>query len=216
MADKENNIDIKNAERANSSKPTASPYARKRFNVRQLTVVGLLAAITVILGITGFGFIRIPPINFTILHIPTLIGALVEGPRVGMIVGTIFGGYSIVQNIMAPNVMSFAFLNPIVSVLPRMLIGPICYYVYRLLPLKSEVIRIVLGLFLGTMMHTIMVMGLIYIIYAEPYAQASNIPVENVLNIVLGVAIFHGPIEALGAVLVGTPIVVALRAKLKK
>lgn len=193
-----------------------SPYGRKRFNVRQLTVVGLLAAITVILGVTGFGFIRIPPINFTILHIPTLIGALVEGPRVGMVVGMIFGGYSIVQNIMAPNVMSFAFLNPIISVLPRMLIGPIAYYVFKTLPLKQNVIRIIIALFIATLMHTIMVMGLIYMIYAEPYAQANNLPVENVLNIVLGVAIVHGPIEALGAVLVGTPIVVALRAKLNK
>lgn len=193
-----------------------SPYGRRRFNARQLTVIGLLAAVTIILGVSGFGLIRIPPINFTILHIPTLIGALVEGPRVGMFIGLIFGGYSLVQNLMAPNIMSFAFINPIVSILPRMFIGPIAYYIFKAIPLKSSVVRIIISLFVTTLLHTIMVMGLIYIIYAEPYAAATGKPLDQVLNIILGVAIFHGSLEAAGAVLIGTPIVVALRAKLNK
>lgn len=196
--------------------PKPASYGRRRLDARQLTVIGLLAAVTIILGISGFGLIRIPPINFTILHIPTLIGALVEGPRVGMFIGLIFGGYSLVQNLMTPNLMSFAFINPIVSVLPRMLIGPIAYYMFKAIPIKSSVVRIVISLFVTTLLHTIMVMGLIYIIYAEPYAIATGKPIDQVLNIILGVAIFHGSLEAAGAVIIGAPIVVALRAKLKK
>ena len=62
---------------------TKPMYAKQRFTVRQMATVGLLSAITVVLGMTGLGFIPIPPINATILHIPTLIGALLEGPRIG-------------------------------------------------------------------------------------------------------------------------------------
>ncbi|WP_238390193.1 ECF transporter S component [Veillonella sp. R32] len=204
------------AKATKGSKPIKNPYAKQRFSLRQLTIIGLLSALTVVLGVTGLGFIPIPPINATILHIPTLIGALLEGPKIGMVIGFIFGCYSLVQNMIQPNIMSFAFLNPLVSVLPRMLIGPISYLVYRYLPFKKALWRVMAAFFVGTMVHTILVMGLIYIIYAEPYAMAQGIPVQNVANIVIGVAIFHGPLEALAAVVVGTPVVMALRAKLKK
>lgn len=193
-----------------------APYAKKRFSLRQIAVVGLLSALTVVLSVTGLGFIPIPPINATILHIPTLIGALVEGPKVGMVIGFVFGAYSMLQNIMAPNIMSFAFLNPLVAVVPRMLIGPAAYVIYKYMPVKRAAIKVAISLFLGTMIHTILVMGMIYLIYAEPYAAAQGIPVSNVLNIIIGVALFHGPLEGLAATAIGTPVVMALRAKLKK
>lgn len=195
---------------------TKPMYAKQRFTVRQMATVGLLSAITVVLGMTGLGFIPIPPINATILHIPTLIGALLEGPRIGSLIGFIFGCYSMAQAFMAPNIMSFVFYNPLVSILPRMLIGPAAYLVFRYLPVKRTVVRVAVALFIGTIVHTVLVMSAIYMLYAEPYAAAKNIPVENVLNIVIGVAVFHGPLEALAATVVGTPVVMAVRAKFKK
>ncbi|MBP6890196.1 MAG: ECF transporter S component [Veillonella sp.] len=195
---------------------TKPMYAKQRFTVRQMATVGLLSAITVVLGMTGLGFIPIPPINATILHIPTLIGALLEGPRIGALIGFIFGCYSMAQAFMAPNIMSFVFYNPLVSILPRMLIGPAAYLVFRYLPIKRTVVRVAAALFIGTIVHTVLVMSAIYLLYAEPYAAAKNIPVENVLNIVIGVAVFHGPLEALAATVVGTPVVMAVRAKFKK
>lgn len=195
---------------------TKPMYAKQRFTVRQMATVGLLSAITVVLGMTGLGFIPIPPINATILHIPTLIGALLEGPRIGSLIGFIFGCYSMAQAFMAPNIMSFVFYNPLVSILPRMLIGPAAYLVFRYLPVKRTVIRVAAALFIGTIVHTVLVMSAIYLLYAEPYAAARNIPVDNVLNIVIGVAVFHGPLEALAATVVGTPVVMAVRAKFKK
>lgn len=195
---------------------TKPMYVKQRFTVRQMATVGLLAAITVVLGMTGLGFIPIPPISATILHIPTLIGALLEGPRIGALIGFIFGCYSMAQAFMAPNIMSFVFYNPLVSILPRMLIGPAAYLVFRYLPVKRTVVRVAAALFIGTIVHTVLVMSAIYLLYAEPYAAAKNIPVENVLNIVIGVAVFHGPLEALAATVVGTPVVMAVRAKFKK
>lgn len=195
---------------------TKPMYAKQRFTVRQMATVGLLSAITVVLGMTGLGFIPIPPINATILHIPTLIGALLEGPRIGALIGFIFGCYSMAQAFMAPNIMSFVFYNPLVSILPRMLIGPAAYLVFRYLPIKRTVVRVAAALFIGTIVHTVLVMSAIYLLYAEPYAAAKNIPVENVLNIVIGVAVFHGPLEALAATVVGTPVVMVVRAKFKK
>ena len=106
---------------------------RKRFNVRKLAIIGVLGAISVVLGMTPLGFIPVGPTRATIMHIPVIIGAIMEGPIVGGLVGLIFGIFSIYQAITAPTPVSFVFLNPIVSVLPRILIGITTYYSYKAL-----------------------------------------------------------------------------------
>jgi len=106
---------------------------KKSFDVRKLTVIGVLGAISVVLGMTPLGFIPIGPTRATVMHIPVIIGAIVEGPIVGALVGLIFGLFSIYQAITAPTPVSFVFLNPLVSVLPRVLIGITSYYTYKAL-----------------------------------------------------------------------------------
>ena len=198
-------------------RPSENPYLKKRrLSLRQLTIIGLLAAVTLVLGMTPFGLIRIPPINATTLHIPTIIAAILEGPRAGVAVGFVFGSYSLFQNMVAPNIMSMFFLNPLVSVLPRMLFGPLAYLVYRLIPLKRDFIRITLSAFIGTLLHTTMVMGAIYFLYKDEYASLKNMPVENVVNIIVGVAISHGTMEAVVAALLVTPVVIVAKKALRK
>jgi uncharacterized membrane protein len=87
-----------------------------KFGTRQITVIGMLSAISIILGSTGFGFIPLPMAKATIMHIPVIIGAIPEGPLVGGAVGFIFGLFSTYQNITNPNILSFAFMNPLVSI----------------------------------------------------------------------------------------------------
>ena len=106
---------------------------KKKLDIRKLTVIGVLGAISVVLGITPLGFIPIGPTRATIMHIPVIIGSIVEGPIVGALVGLIFGLFSIYQAITAPTPVSFVFLNPLVSVLPRVLIGITSYYTYKAL-----------------------------------------------------------------------------------
>ncbi len=82
---------------------------------------------------TPLGFIPVGPTRATIMHIPVIIGAIMEGgPIVGGLIGLIFGLFSIFQAVMNPTPVSFVFLNPIVSILPRVLIGIVSYYIYTL------------------------------------------------------------------------------------
>ena len=101
--------------------------------IRKMTTVGILGGISIVLGMTPLGFIPVGPTRATIMHIPVIIGAIVEGPLVGGLVGLIFGLFSMFQAATNPTPVSFVFLNPVVSVLPRILIGVISYYVYELL-----------------------------------------------------------------------------------
>jgi len=108
-------------------------------SVKKMTIVGVLGGISIILGMTPLGFIPIGPANATIMHIPVIIGAIIEGPIVGGLIGLIFGLFSMFQAMTNPTTpLSFTFLNPIVSVLPRVLIGIVTYYVYKLMGRLEE------------------------------------------------------------------------------
>ena len=101
-----------------------------RQKTRKLVVIGMLSGISIFLGLTGLGFINIPPVKATIMHIPVIIGAIIEGPIVGGLIGLVFGLFSMYQAFTAPMPTSFMFWNPIIALVPRILIGVISYYVY--------------------------------------------------------------------------------------
>jgi len=203
---------------------TTSPVGRKKvkkekksgITIRELTIIGLLAGITIALGVSGYGIIPLGPLNVTTLHVPTLIGAIVEGPKVGAFVGFIFGCYSLWQNITAPNILSPLFINPIISVLPRILFPVLAYLVYLLLWKAPQGPRIIVSAFMGTVFHTIMVMGLIFLLYADMFALKMNLSPDQVLGYILFLSATHGIPEAVFAAVIVTPVAMALRKVLRK
>ena len=60
---------------------------------RTIAITGMLSAIAIVLGLTPLGLIPVPTLagKATIMHIPVIVGAIIEGPIVGMFVGFIFG-----------------------------------------------------------------------------------------------------------------------------
>lgn len=185
-------------------------YSRPMLNVRQLTIVGMLAAVSIILGLTGYGFIPLPFAKATVMHIPVVIGAIVEGPMVGLLVGLMFGLFSIFQNIVAPNILSFAFLNPLVSVLPRVLIGLTAYYCYRL-PVGQDIFRVGLAAAVGSLTNTIGVLGMIYLLYVADFAAARGISTDAALGTIYGIALTNGLAEAAISVIITVPVVLMIR-----
>lgn len=186
-------------------------HARPITRTRQLTVAGMLASISAILGLTGYGFIPLPTIKATIMHIPVIIGAILEGPTVGMMVGLLFGLFSIFQNMTAPNILSFALLNPLVSVVPRILIGLMAYYCYKLVPARNDSFRIGVGAAVGSLTNTAGVMGMIYILYAADFAAARGLDPESVRSVIWGIILANGIPEAIISVLITVPIVIILK-----
>lgn len=186
-------------------------------SIRQLTIAAFLSAITIFLGITGYGFIPLVIMNATILHIPTIIGSLSAGRKVGMIVGFMFGIFSFIRSLQAPsalllfavqyNVIADAFI----CIVPRILIGLIAYELYRHLKTR-EVVRVAVT----TVIHTVLFLGSFTALVGVPYAEAQGIPFMNVINIMLGITAVNGIPEAVVSGLIVTPIVMALqRAGLK-
>lgn len=194
-------------------------------NIRKMVIIAMLSGICLFLGLTGLGFIPLPLFKLTILHLPVIIGAIIEGPIVGGSIGLIFGLFSIYQNITAPTPMSPFFYNPLVSIVPRVLIGVLSYYIYKLIraKLKNAKLSISIAAICGSLVNTIGVLGTIYLIYFKDYAEilmskgtiASN-SVSAVTAALLTVIGTNGIAEALLSALLVTPIVIAIFKMQKK
>ena len=103
--------------------------------IRQMVIAGMLSAIVAVLTFTPIGMIPLPPPlpNATTVHIPVLLAALVEGPVVGLIVGLVFGLCSFIHAWETGAVgLTLFFRNPLVSVLPRLIVPLAAFAVWAL------------------------------------------------------------------------------------
>lgn len=190
-----------------------------KLNVRKMVVIAMLSGISIFLGLTGLGFIPLPLFKLTILHIPVIIGAIIEGPLVGASIGFIFGLFSIYQNITSPSIMSPFFYNPIVSILPRVLIGIVAYYLYKFLreKFKNTKVAITIAAVAGSLTNTIGVLGLIYLFYFKDYAEillskgsVSDVSRSTITIALLSVFGTNGLAEAFLSAIISAPIVIAI------
>ena len=192
-------------------------YIKTRFSVRQMTMVGMLSAISIFLGLTGLGFIPIPPVKATIMHIPVIIGAIVEGPMVGALVGLVFGLFSMYQAFTTPLPTSFIFWNPIIALVPRILIGVVAYYVYTFFKnkIKKQSINIGIAAICATLTNTIGVLGLTYLIYLDKYSATIGIN-KAIAGTTIGmIGVTSGIPEAIVSAIISIPIIITV-LKMKK
>ena len=135
---------------------------------RKIVVTAVLAAITIVLGLLPFGgYIPFAGISITILTIPVIIGAILEGPVVGAGIGLIFGLTSLYQAATAPkSPLDPLFVNPLLSVLPRMLIGPIAWLVWSGLK-KWKLFGLIATGFLGSYTNTVGVLGMLGLLFVK-------------------------------------------------
>jgi uncharacterized membrane protein len=147
---------------------------------RRIAVIGSLGAISVLLGITRWGFIPwFGGVSLTIMHVPVIIGAILEGPVAGLLIGLIFGIFSMLQAAIAPTSPADAwFTNPLLAVLPRLFIGPVAYLVWKALQRIPAVGLIVAGI-VGSLSNTLLVLGVIGLLGYLPWAVLGGIVLAN-------------------------------------
>ena len=193
--------------------------AQRRLNVRRMTVIGVLSAISIMMSMLPFiGYIPIGPMKATIMHVPVIIGAVIEGPLVGATIGLIFGLTSLWNAITQPVLLSPLFINPLVSVLPRILIGIVAYYVYQgvyKITKKVYASGFIAGI-VGSLANTAGVLGMIYILYADKYLALMEQQGASAAKLLFGVVLTSGIPEALVAGLIVSAVSVALIRKGKK
>ena len=147
---------------------------------RKIAVTGVLGAISVLLGITHWGFIPwFSGASLTIMHVPVIIGAVLEGPVVGMAIGLIFGLASLLQAAIAPTGPADVwFTNPLLAVLPRLFIGPAAWAVWVALK-RWPVVGLIAAGVAGSLTNTILVLGMIVVLGYLPLAAVLPIVAIN-------------------------------------
>ena len=119
----------------------------KKFTTTQLTMLGLMAAVLLLMAYTPLGYLNIGPLAISFNVIPVAISAVVLGPTGGAIAGAIFGLTSFGQCIglggtSAMGAMLFS-INPVLAFIPRFvprLLDGICLgYIYKAMRKKTNV-----------------------------------------------------------------------------
>lgn len=204
--------------------------------VKDQVILALFTAIVILLAFTPIGLIDLPVIKATILHVPVIIGSLALGPKKGAFLGFVFGLTSLIKNTTTPSLLSFAFspfiplpglsdgsvLSLIICFVPRILVGVTPYltlkaflFVVQKISGKNNLavysVGATLSAVVGAFTNTVLVMGMIYLFFKEPYAAANNIPVDTVFAVVLGIVGTNGVPEAVAAAVITTPVCLALQ-----
>ena len=207
---------------------------RKKMDTRYMATLAMFCGILLVMGTTGIGFIPLPVIKATTMHIPVILGAVLLGPAAGAVLGGVFGLCSIWANTTSPGLLAFAF-SPFMTTegLPgvlkslwialgcRILLGVIAGWLWRGFKrvLKQDYLALPVTAAIATICHTILVMGSIYLLLAQQYAQAKNVAITAVFGLVMGTVTASGIPEAIIAAVLVTVIgkaLLHLMARMKK
>ena len=184
--------------------------------VLDMSLAGIFTAIIIAMSVVPFlGYIPLGFMNATIIHVPVIIGAIILGPKYGAYLGLVF----------TPGVTSFVFSpfvtiggysgnmwSAVIAIVPRVCIGIVAYYVYKLIMkvahgIKgSQTVALWVTGIAGGMTNTLLVMNGIYIFFGQSYAAASNKAVEHIYDVILGIILGFGVPEAIVAGILTTAI----------
>lgn len=135
---------------------------------RKMALAGAFSALIIVLSLTNLGFISFSPVvSITILQIPVILCATMAGLPAGLFAGFVMGMMSLIKAAMSPSgILDPFFVNPMCSVLPRMLLGLVAWGLWRvlnLIPRMPKTLSAAVTGFVATFAHTLMVYGCIFI-----------------------------------------------------
>ncbi len=200
----------------------------RKLKIKDFTLTAIFLSIILLFAFTPFGFIHLGVIKATLIHIPIIIASIILGPKIGALLGLVFGFTSIAVNTITPTLLSFAFSPAIpvlgtdqgsfwalfIAIVPRVMIGFIPYYIFKAfrnaITKKNSLQKPALFItaLVSTFMHTFLVMGSITFLFQDAYAEAINAgSTSAIYKAVLTVFFTNGLAEALLAGMVTMAVV---------
>ena len=191
----------------------------KREKTFQMVLSAMFIAIIILQSFVPFlGNIPIVALNITIIHITVIVGGIVLGPRAGFLFGFTWGVCSLILAYTSANILSFMiFTNPLISILPRLLMGGLVALFYHRATklIASDRLRMAVTGFLGSIMNTVFVLSSIYLLMGNQYAELKGKTVAELPLFLMSVVMTNGVPEALAATVV-TPIIASILVKISK
>lgn len=199
--------------------------AGSRYSTISMVQVAIFGAVICIMAFTpNLGYIYLGFTRATILHVPVIVASLLMGPKKGAVLGFLFGLTSFINNTINPTPASFVFTpfysigevsggigSIIICFVPRILVGVVPYFVYKLVMkfAKEETRRkgvsnigLILSGVLGSLVNTLLVMNLIFVFFGEAYASANDVAATGVSAVymyILSIIAINGVPESIVA-----------------
>lgn len=194
---------------------------KKKITTTQLTILGLMAAVLLLMAYTPLGYLNIGPLAITFNVIPVAICAIVLGPAGGAAAGAIFGMTSFLQCIgvggtSAMGATLFA-INPFLAfvqrMVPRVLDGLLIGYIYRGMRKKTNVyVSCAVTGFFSAFLNTVFFMGALVLLFGNTeYVQG----LMGGKNVILFICTFVG-INAVCEMVSSTVLTAAVGTALSK
>lgn len=193
--------------------------------VQRIAIMGMLIALIVIMTFTNIGYILLVPFSMTTIHIPVIIGAAYFGRKEGTLLGLVFGLSSFMFAVTHSGLPeAVLYLNPIISVLPRVLVGLVVGLLadgLRKVNLKPALKYILLAI-TGTLTNTVLVLSAIWIFYSALVEGILKTTIDlgeqfnfSLLAFVVPILSINVLLEVLFSALVVPPVLIALNKVIK-
>lgn len=203
-----------------------------RNKIQRLAMAGVLLALILV-----FLLVPIPSISgvsyAVIAIIAVIIACQFDGFFMGLFCGFAFGLASLIGSFTtgAGSVLAFAFHNPLISILPRVLIGVTCYFSYvglrkffmflyshrkkyneKVANHLSIIVSSGVSSAIAVITNTALVMTMIYVFHAGDALGDNTIGTA----LLWGIVVTNAPLELAVCVPVSTAVLVALKATFHK
>jgi uncharacterized membrane protein len=182
--------------------------------------LAVLVAILLVLEFTGLGLIKTPGLEFTIMQVPVIIGAIVMGPVAGGILGGVFGLISFWEcfgkSAFGVILLGINPLGTFLTCVPtRILMGLLCGLIFEALYRvdKTKLASFGVASLLGALLNTVFFMStLVAFFYRTDYIQGfvKALGTGNPFAFVLAFVGVQGLLEAIICFIAGAAISKAL------
>lgn len=197
-----------------------------RSKTLNLTLLGLFSAIVILLTVVPWlGYITTGTVSITTVHIPVIIGAIMLGWKGGAALGAVWGISCLIKAWLAPPspLEQVIFTNPIISVIPRIIVGIVTALVFALclkLFAKKEAAGQYVGAgiaaVIGSFTNSIIVVGLMTVIYYPAIKETFGLQTDAVGYFIGSVFALNALLEAVAAAVIAVPVCKALFAVQKR
>ncbi|KRL40386.1 ECF transporter S component [Liquorilactobacillus nagelii] len=170
----------------------------------------ILAFFTAIILVQNFvplvGYIPLGPLNLTLIHITVIVAAFVLGPVDGALVGGVWGTITFIRAFVWPTspLATIVFVNPLIAILPRVMIGLVAGSIFKLLQpkVRHTMAAMIPAAILGSLTNTLLVLGQIFLFYQSKSQMLYQINTKALLPYLLAVIGTNGIPEAIAAAII--------------
>lgn len=189
----------------------------KKLKTFELVFTAILLAIIILQSFIPFlGNLPLLVLDITIIHITVIVGGIVLGPKVGFFLGTAWGICSFIRAFTSGSAISLlVFTNPFIAIVPRALVGGLSALLFVALErvIRSDKIRMSIAGAFGSLLNTILVLGLIYLLLGSQYAETLQTSVAALPALLMTIVATNGVPEAIASAVL-TPVIATVLVKL--